>query len=224
MPFKINISIKEGKTYKLEAEAPALIQKELGQTVKGEEISPDLAGYELKITGASDKSGFTSLESVEGITLQKVLLQKGKAMKNKPKGESKKPVSTPKGLRLRKTVRGKVISEAISQINTQVIKEGSKPLSEVFPDQNKAPEPEPKGPEEPKPEEAAPAEEATPKEESKPEAPTEEKKEEEEPAQEKAEEKTEPAKEETAPENEAPKESEASKEEKANPDEEPKSA
>jgi len=41
-------------------------------------------------------------------------------------------------LRLRKTVRGKIISNAISQINLKVVKQGSKKLSEIFPEQNKA--------------------------------------------------------------------------------------
>lgn len=140
MAFKINISNKQGKTYKLESEAPALIQKSLGDTIQGSEISPDLAGYELEITGASDKAGLTSMKEIEGIQLKKVLLGYGKGMHQRPKGLSKKPNKKPKGLRLRKTVRGKVISEAMSQINLKIIKEGGKKLSEVFPDQNKAPE------------------------------------------------------------------------------------
>lgn len=212
MPFKINISTKEGKTFKIEAEAPGLLQKELGATVQGAEISPDLAGYELKITGASDKSGFTALESVEGIARKKVLLTKGKAMKNKPQGLSKKPVSTPKGLRLRKTVRGKVISPAISQINTQVIKEGAKKLSEIFPDQNAAPSPVV----EEKAEEAKPEEKAaeTPvKKETKTEEPPQNAKPENEPKE------TLPT--EGNPEEE-PKEAPKSVEEATHPDEEPK--
>ncbi|MFH1608173.1 MAG: S6e family ribosomal protein [archaeon] len=145
MAFKINISNKQGKTYKIEAEAPALDGKSLGEKINGKDISPDLEGYELEITGASDKAGFTSVTDVEGVGLKKALLTYGKAMKKRPRKEGKKKRSKnrPKGLRLRKTVRGKVISDAISQINLKLIKEGTKKLSEVFPDQNKAPEPEP---------------------------------------------------------------------------------
>jgi len=60
-------------------------------------------------------------------------------MKKRPRKEGKKKLSNknPKGLRLRKTVRGKVLSDAISQINLKVLKEGSKKLSEIFPEQNK---------------------------------------------------------------------------------------
>jgi ribosomal protein S6E (S10) len=66
-------------------------------------------------------------------------LNYGKGMRKKPKREGKKPVSNPKpkGLRLRKTVRGKVISPEISQINLKITKPGSKNLSEIFPEQNK---------------------------------------------------------------------------------------
>ena len=140
--FKINISEKSGKTYKIEAEAESLIDKELRDKVDGKEISPDLEGYEFEITGASDKSGFTALERVQGIGLKKVLLSFEKGMKKRPRREGKFKHSNkkPKGLRLRKTVRGRTISEAIIQINMKVLKEGKKKLSEIFPDQNKAPE------------------------------------------------------------------------------------
>jgi len=146
MPFKINIGTKEGNTYKLEAEAEELVGKVLHDKVEGKDVSPDLAGYEFEITGASDKAGLTAMENVEGIGLKKVLLTYGKGMKKRPKKEGKKKRSNnkPKGLRLRKTVRGKTISPAIIQINLKLLKEGNKKLSEIFPDQNKKPEPEAK--------------------------------------------------------------------------------
>jgi small subunit ribosomal protein S6e len=136
MPFKINIGEKN-KTWKLEIEAPALNGKSLGETVKGSEISPDLAGYELQIMGGSDLSGFPMYEKVEGVGLKGVLLSRGWGMHKRPKKEGKKKVSTPKGLRKRKTLRGKVISDAVSQINLKVTKVGNKKLEEIFPDQNK---------------------------------------------------------------------------------------
>jgi ribosomal protein S6E (S10) len=126
--------------------------------VQGKDISPDLEGYEFEITGASDKAGFTAMENVEGIGLKKVLLTYGKGFKKRPKKEGKKKRSenNPKGLRLRKTVRGKVISPAIVQINLKILKQGNKKLSEIFPDQNKKPESEAK--------EETPKETETPKE------------------------------------------------------------
>lgn len=138
--FKINIGTKEGQTYKLEAEAPALEGKELHQKIDGKDVSPDLEGYEFEVTGASDKQGFTAMANVEGMGRGKLLLSYEKAMHKRPKheGKKKRSNSTPKGLRLRKTVRGKTISNEISQINLKLLKEGSKKLSEVFPDQDKS--------------------------------------------------------------------------------------
>jgi len=175
MAFKINISGKDGKTFHLESESEELNGKELQNKVKGEDISVDLKGYELEITGASDKAGFTAMVDVEGIGLKKVLLGYGKGMHIKPKGDKKKNTQ-PKGLRLRKTVRGKIISPAISQINLKVIKQGEKKLEEIFPDQGQPKEKEnrksKRKQKEKKPEEA-------PKEEPKPEEKSiEEKKEE----------------------------------------------
>ena len=163
MPFKINIGTKEGKTYKIETESEALVGKELRDKISGTEISPELAGYEFEIAGASDKAGFMSMENVEGVGLKGVLLTYGKGLHKKPKGDKKKN-KKPDGMRYRKTVRGKVISPAITQINLKIIKEGAKPLAEVFPEQNKAPEPE------------APAEQTAeaPKKEAKPKVPAEE--------------------------------------------------
>lgn len=145
MVFKINIADKTGKTYHLESESEEISGKSLREKIPGKILSPDLEGYEFEISGASDKAGFTAMEHVEGIGLKKVLLTYGKGMKKKPKREGKKPISNPKpkGLRLRKTVRGKIISPEISQINLKIIKQGNKKLEEIFQEQNK-PKEEPK--------------------------------------------------------------------------------
>ena len=136
--FKINISEKNGKTYHLESESEELMGKELHEKIHGKDISSILEGYEFEITGASDIAGFTALESVEGTGLKKVLLGYGKGMHKRPRREGKKKVSNfkPKGLRMRKTVRGKVISPSIIQINLKILKEGHKKLSELFSEQN----------------------------------------------------------------------------------------
>ena len=142
MTFKINIGEKSGKTYKIETEVPGLIDKEIGEKIDGKEIGANFEGYEFQITGASDNAGFPALENVPGAILKGILLKYGKGMHKKPRREGKKAPKDkkPRGLRLRKTVRGKVISEAIVQINLKVLKEGKKPLSEVFaPAQTEAP-------------------------------------------------------------------------------------
>jgi len=139
MVFKINIGTKTGKTYKFETEAKSVEGKELHQKILGKELGlnqelKNLEDYEFEITGASDRSGFTALESVPGTGLKGVLLSYEKGMKKRSRREGKKKRSsyTPKGLRLRKTVRGRVISSEIVQINLKIIKEGKKPLNEIF--------------------------------------------------------------------------------------------
>lgn len=125
MVFKLNISDK-GKAWKIEKEAESLIGMSVGEKFEGREISEDLDGYELEITGGSDISGFPLYKNAEGIGLKRVLLKKGWGMKD-----------SREGVRLRKTVRGKTISDKAVQINIKVVKEGKKKLSEIFPEQNK---------------------------------------------------------------------------------------
>ncbi len=138
MAFKVNIGTKSGKTYKLEVEENSLIDKKLHDKIEGISLNSDLEGYEFEITGASDNAGFASKEGIPGIALKKVLLSYEKGMKKRPKKEGKKVRSDthPKGPKLRKTMRGEVISLAMAQINLKVIKEGNKKLEEIF----KAPE------------------------------------------------------------------------------------
>jgi len=125
MPIKLNISEK-GKAWKLEVPEEMLSGKSLGEKVEGKELKPELEGYELEITGGSDNAGFPLSKDVEGIGLKKVLLSKGWGMRDNTEG-----------LRLRKTLRGKTISESSAQINMKVIKEGKKKLEEIFPEQNR---------------------------------------------------------------------------------------
>ncbi len=228
MIFKINIGTKEGNTYKLEAEAEELVGKSLHDKIQGQDISPDLSGYEFEIAGASDKSGFTLMKNVEGIGLKKILLTYGKAMKKKPRKEGKKKRSKnrPKGLRLRKTVRGKIISPAIVQINLKILKQGDKKLVEIFPEQNKKPVQEIKSPTSPKQ-----SEDSSTKPEIKPEEQTQKEipKQEEKPVEEKVEQtpKEEIKQEEKKPEDIEVKEEGAKQQEKkeekelAQPDKEP---
>src|SRR3990172_7687674 len=137
MPFKINISEKSGKTYKLELESEELLGKELHDKIQGKDLKPDFEGYEFEITGTSDKAGFTSMKEIPGVGLKRVLLTYGKALHKRPRKEGKKMKSNmrPDGLRMRRTVRGSVISPDIVQINMKVLKHGSKSLAEVFPEQ-----------------------------------------------------------------------------------------
>ena len=123
----------------METESETLLEKALGDKIEGRDLSGDLSGYEFEITGASDNAGFPAYREVEGIALRKVLLGYGWGMHKKPRGTKKKG-KKPEGMRRRKTVRGKIISPAIIQINMKILKHGSKKLEEIFPEQNKAKE------------------------------------------------------------------------------------
>jgi small subunit ribosomal protein S6e len=162
MPYKINISNK-GKTYKVETEAENLVGTKISDKIKGEDVSPELAGYELEITGTSDKAGFPGFKNLKGSNLRKVLVTYGPGMKNRPRKEGKKPTPNNKGLKLRKTFRGNEISSDTVQINIKVLKEGTKKFDDLI-----------KPKEEAKPEEK-PAEEKPKAEEEKPEEVKEEK-------------------------------------------------
>lgn len=132
MPFKINLSYK-GKTLNKEAESEEIVGKKIGEVIKGEEISKELSGYEIEITGTSDIAGFPGKKDIEGSTLKKVILTKGFSLKKKPKGLKKKPVRMPRGLRFKKTVRGNTISKDTVQINMKVVKEGSQKFEDMLP-------------------------------------------------------------------------------------------
>lgn len=131
MPFKVDIGHK-GKTYHLEASGEALIGKKIGETVSGSDVSEQLAGTELMITGASDKAGLPASTMVEGTGLKRVLLTKGFGLKKRHK---KKKTSNPKlvkGVRQRRSIRGSTISPDIVQINFKLVKEGDKSLAAML--------------------------------------------------------------------------------------------
>jgi small subunit ribosomal protein S6e len=120
MPFKINTSHK-GKTYKLETENEVLIGKKIGEQLDGSDISSDLEGYKLEITGTSDISGIPGKKGLEGSTYHRNLLTLGFGMKDRRKG-----------MRLKKTLRGEEISPKTIQINIKVLKEGKKKFEELI--------------------------------------------------------------------------------------------
>lgn len=123
MVYKINISDK-GKTLKLESDSEAFIRMKIGDKINGDIVSGDLDGYSLEITGTSDVAGFPGIRGQVGPQLRKVLLSKNDKGMNQTR---------PRGLRLRKTVRGEEISEKTIQINMRVLKEGKKKFVEFLP-------------------------------------------------------------------------------------------
>lgn len=131
MSFKLDIGDpKSKKTFHIETSSEIFIGKKIGDTVLGSKVKELPDDYEFLITGASDSSGFPALAFVEGGSKKRVLLTRGKGLRKvRKKKKLRKPV---KGLRLRKTVHGNTIADDISQINLKVIKQGAKPLEEIF--------------------------------------------------------------------------------------------
>ncbi len=161
MLFKINISDK-GKSIQLESESEVVVGKNIGETIKGEDVSPDLEGYELKITGTSDNSGHPGFKGLEGAAYHRRLLTYGTGMHDRRKG-----------IRLRKIHRGEEISLKTVQINTKIIKEGKTKFANLGAKSIEAPAESPAeekkeeaSKQEPKAE-AKPAEKPTEKEEKK---------------------------------------------------------
>ncbi len=111
-----------GKTYQKELDKnqeKVLYGVKIGDKIKGDSFG--LVGYELVITGGSDKDGFPMRADLHGTSRKRVLLSKGPGFHPKRKGE-----------RRRKTVRGNTIAEDIAQVNAKIIKKGDKKLDEVF--------------------------------------------------------------------------------------------
>lgn len=136
-----------------QSKATILLGKKIGDDFLGDSI--DLTGYNLQITGGTDKDGFPIHPSVEGMGRRRVLL-------------SGKPGFHPKlkGQRKRKTVRGNTISADIMQINCKVVKTGEKSFDQLFPKKEKPKEEKPA--EKPKEEKKEEVKEEKPKEEAKP--------------------------------------------------------
>jgi small subunit ribosomal protein S6e len=118
--FKFVVSHK-GKSYQVEKDqkdAPVM-GKKIGEKISGEFLG--LGGYELQITGGSDKDGFPMRPDVEGVVRRRIMLTKGIGFR-----------ADVKGLRRRKMVRGNTVAQDIMQINCKVVKAGEKPLEDVF--------------------------------------------------------------------------------------------
>ncbi|MFA7198405.1 MAG: 30S ribosomal protein S6e [Methanoculleus sp.] len=121
--FKIILSDPEtGHAYKLDATGPtagALIGKRIGDEIDGGVFG--LAGYTIRITGGTDKTGIPARRDLPGPARRRLLLSKGVGFHPVMGGE-----------RRRKSVRGNEISADFVQINAAVKQSGEKPLAEYF--------------------------------------------------------------------------------------------
>ena len=122
--FKIVINDpSNGKSHKFEVtghHAQNLVGKKLGDVVDG--INVNLPGYKLQIMGGTDFAGFPMKPGVAGSARRRLLLTESTGFH---------PKDYP-GKRMRKSVRGEIISADIVQVNLKVTKAGSKPVGEHF--------------------------------------------------------------------------------------------
>ena len=84
MVYKVNVSHK-GKTIKFETDNEELVGVTIDSEIDGKQISADLEGYQLTVTGTSDKAGFPGMPDVKGQALKRVILKRGRGMRNNGK-------------------------------------------------------------------------------------------------------------------------------------------
>lgn len=116
------IGTPTGDTFQIEldeTQESALVGKRIGDEVEGSVLG--LSGYTLEVRGGSDQDGFPMKQSVTGTGRKRILLTKEAGGRNLDKGE-----------RIRKSVRGNTVSEAIEQLNLAVIEEGSEDVESLL--------------------------------------------------------------------------------------------
>lgn len=109
--FKLSISDSTGKTQSMEIEelqAQQLIGKKIGDKLKGALL--EMPDRELQITGGSDRDGTPMRRDIQGGVRKSVMLSGGPGYRTKTKG-----------MRKRKKIRGKVITEDTVQVNLKII-------------------------------------------------------------------------------------------------------
>ncbi len=113
---------KTGKAYGIELDegkAKVLHGQEIGKVLDAAPLG--LTGYEIKITGGSDKDGFPLRRDLKGRIRPRLLLSKGPGYKPRERG-----------LRRRKRVRGNVITPEIVQVNAKIVKKGKKSIDALL--------------------------------------------------------------------------------------------
>ena len=115
--FKLVISDTRGKSITQELKdraAQPLLGSKIGDIIDSSVVG--ISGGKMKFTGGSDKSGTPMRPDVHGGVKKYVLLSRGVGMKNIKEGN-----------RIRKLVRGNMVTEEIYQLNCQLI-EGNLPI------------------------------------------------------------------------------------------------
>ena len=117
--FKLVISDSKGRSISREVKdisAQPLLGSKVGDILDSSIVG--IAAGKMKITGGSDKSGTPMRADVHGGVKKYILLSRGVGMNNRMEGS-----------RVRKLIRGNLITEEIYQVNCS-LKDGSLPDSE----------------------------------------------------------------------------------------------
>lgn len=121
--FRVVVSdAKTGKAHQIEVSgtsANAFIGKTIGSEVDGSAVG--LAGYVLKVTGGSDKSGFPMRATLPGSKRRKLLVTGGRGFR-----------PSESGIRKRRTIRGNEIAGDIVQINAVVTEYGPSSIDSLL--------------------------------------------------------------------------------------------
>jgi small subunit ribosomal protein S6e len=115
--FKLVISDTKGKSITQELKdraAQPLLGSKIGDIIDSSVVG--ISGGKMKFTGGSDKSGTPMRPDVHGGVKKYVLLSRGVGMRNIIDGN-----------RIRKLVRGNMVTEEIYQLNCSLV-EGSLPM------------------------------------------------------------------------------------------------
>ena len=99
-----------------------IIDKKIGDEIDGSIISDVFDGYKFKITGGFDKDGFAMKNGILAQGKKKVMLTKGCSLFRYRKGFHRS------GIRIRRLVRGCIISNDIKNLHLKIIKKGAKPI------------------------------------------------------------------------------------------------
>jgi len=121
MELKIVVNdVKAGKSYaKTLPENTDFIGKKISDKLDGGLVG--LHGYELEITGGSDKAGFPMRRDISGAARKRPLITSGAGAKIKEKG-----------LKARKTIAGNTANMDTAQLNFKAIKYGKDSLAKLF--------------------------------------------------------------------------------------------
>lgn len=121
--FKLVLSRADGKSFQRivkDKEADFFLKKRVADKISGKNIG--LEGYELEITGGSDKCGFPMRKGIQQ-KRQKIMVGRGVGYSGKDRNNKKRD-----GLKRKKTVCGEMIDPTIVQINLKILKEGTEKL------------------------------------------------------------------------------------------------